>query len=99
LVYLGVAWQFLAFPQSSWSFGGGGKRGKVRPKMAPESTQNGANLAQGSARGTRKLTKIWTNRNNANANTQMRNKNTLFLCAAISSKNGGLNGCAFTDVF
>jgi hypothetical protein len=29
----------------------------------------------------------------------MRKTFLLFLCAAISSKNGGLNGWAFTDVF
>ena len=60
LVQLGVAWRFLAVPQSSLSFGGGGKRGKVEPTMAPESTPDGANLAQGrgSAKGPRNSTKI-----------------------------------------
>ena len=37
--------------------GGGGKRGKVGPKLAPESFQNEANLAQGGGKGFPKINK------------------------------------------
>ena len=46
--------KFLA--KSLQEFGaGGGKRGKVDPKMAPKSIQNGANLAQGVGKGYPKI--------------------------------------------
>jgi hypothetical protein len=51
---LPVLEKFLA--KSLQEFGaGGGKRGKVDPKMAPKSIQNGANLAQGVGKGYPKI--------------------------------------------
>ena len=63
--------KFLARSLQEFS-AGGGKRGKVGPKMAPKSIQNGANLAQGVGKGYPKINKNMKNRKNANANTKMR---------------------------
>ena len=71
-----------------------------RRKTRESWTQNGTNMEpiwpRGSARGIRKSIEKWTNEENANANTKM--IFSFLKYAAVSSKNGGLNGCAFTDV-
>ena len=41
---------------------GGGKRGKVKPNIAPTSIQNGANLAQGVGKGYPKINRNMKNR-------------------------------------
>jgi hypothetical protein len=56
-----------------------------------------------SARGTRKSTNIFKPLKNKKTKNKSKhtneNKIYFYLCAAISSENGQLNGCAFTDVF
>ena len=83
--------KFLAKSLQEFS-AGGGKRGKVVPKMAPTSIPNEANLTQGVGKGYPEISK---NMKNRKTQTQKHDKRK---CAAISSKNGGLNGWAFTDV-
>ena len=66
-------------------------------RMTPTSTNNGANLAQGVDIGYPQMN------NNMKKTKKMQTQSTElrtndFLSAAISSKLGGLNGWAFTDV-
>ena len=65
--------------------------------MAPTSTQNGTNQAQGVARGTRKSTQIKMNEKIENAQHQHKKTRVVFLCAPNSSNIGGLDGSAFTE--
>ena len=88
--------KFLAKSLQEFS-AGGGKSGKVGPKMASTSIQNGANLAQGGRPGVAENQQQSPKIEKTQTQTQTFVV-FVFLGAAISSKNGGLNGWAFTDV-
>ena len=68
--------------------------------MAPKSIQNEANLAQGFGKGYPKINRnMKKKKKNKRKRKHNNDKQTPFLlCAAISSKNVGLNGWAFTEV-
>ena len=84
----------LFLPRSIWA-----SAGKLIPKWHQNRSKIERIWPRASARGTIKSTEILKNRKNGNANTQMKTKTYISLCAAISSQNGGLNGSAFTNVF
>ena len=64
--------KFLAKSLQEFS-AGGGKRGKVGPKIAPQSIQNGANLAQGVGKGYPKI-----NNNMKKKNRKRKHNNDIF---------------------
>ena len=79
------------------SSAGGGKRGKVGLQMVPKSIQNGASLAQGVGKGYPKINRNMKNYKKRKRKHTNEKKTYISLCAAISLKNLGLNGLAFTD--